>query len=131
MKTKTIRQAVEFPTAPHNVYETLMDSKKISQFSGEKAVVSRKAGGKFSVFGDWASGKNLELVADKKIVQSWRASDWPEKVYSKVTFRLTKTKKGTKLAFTQTGVPSEMVRDIILGWKDYYWKPMRAMFLTF
>ena len=130
MRTKTIKLAAEFLASPHNVYETLMDSKKHSQFSGEKAVISRKVGGKFSVFGGWATGKNLELTADKKIVQSWRASDWQENVYSKVTFRLSKTKKGTKLSFIQTGVPSEMVRDITLGWKDYYWKPMKA-FLTF
>jgi hypothetical protein len=40
---------------------------------------------------------NLQnLIRDKKIVQSWHASDWPNSHFSKVTFEFTKTKEGTQ-----------------------------------
>ncbi|MBI4283715.1 MAG: SRPBCC domain-containing protein, partial [Chloroflexi bacterium] len=68
-----------------------------------------------------------ELVPDKKIVQTWRASDWPEGHYSKVIFSLKEIKGGTHLTFTQTGVPEEQYEDIAQGWRDYYWAPIKKM----
>lgn len=68
IKTKTIRQTALFGAAPHEVYELLMDSKLHSEFTGEKASVSRKVGGTVKAYGSWIEAKNLELVKDKKIV---------------------------------------------------------------
>jgi activator of HSP90 ATPase len=125
--SKSIRQTVTLKTSPHAVYEILMDSKKHAQFTGGEAKISRKVGGKFTIYGGDIAGENLELVPDQKIVQSWRYSDWPEGIYSKVTFSLESVEKGTKLSFTQTGVPDDKYEDIKQGWKDYYWDPMKAM----
>ncbi len=77
MKTKTPHQTIAFKASPHEVYEALMDSKKHTDFTDSKAVMSRDIGGKFTVFDGWASGENVELVKDKKIVQTWRSADWP------------------------------------------------------
>jgi activator of HSP90 ATPase len=125
--SKIIRQTVTFKTGPHEVYEILMDSKKHAQFTGGEAKISRKEGGKFSIYGGDISGENLELAPDQKIVQSWRYSDWPKDVYSKATFELEAVEKGTHLTFTQSGVPDDKYEDIKQGWKDYYWAPMKAM----
>ncbi len=127
METKTIRQSVTLKASPHDVYEALMDSRKHSQFTGGKASISRKVGGKFMAFDGYSEGVNVELVPDNKIVQTWRASDWPEGHYSKVTFLLKEVKGGTRLTFTQTGVPEEQHEDIAQGWRDYYWAPMKEM----
>ncbi len=107
METKTIRQSVNIKASPHDVYEALMDSKEHAKFTGGKASISREVGGKFSAFDGYAAGVNLELVPDKKIVQSWRAEDWPEGQESRVTFALSKVEGGTRLKFTQSGVPEE------------------------
>jgi len=127
MKTKTVSQSVTFKTTPHEVYEAIMDSKKHSEFTGSQVSMSRKTGGKFSVYGGDIAGVNLELIPDQKIVQSWRYSDWPEGHYSKVTFSLKAVKEGTRLTFTQTEVPDEHYEDIAQGWRDYYWAPMKEM----
>jgi activator of HSP90 ATPase len=127
MATRTIRQSVTFKASPHDVYEALMDSKKHAKFTGSKASISREMGGKFSAFDGYAEGINLQLVPDKKIVQSWRASDWPEGHYSKVTFLFKEIKGGTHLTFSQTGVPEEQYDDVSQGWRDYYWAPMKEM----
>ena len=65
-----------------------MDEKKHAQFTGAKVKISRKTGGKFDIWEGAITGENLELVPDKKIVQSWRYSDWPEGQFSTVTFSL-------------------------------------------
>jgi len=38
----------------------------ISKFTGDKASISRKVGGKFSVFDGYSEGANLELIPDTK-----------------------------------------------------------------
>lgn len=128
MKTKTIRQKVTLKASPHAVYEALMDSRKHSEFTGDKAVVSRKIGGKFSTFSGYSIGVNLELVPDKRIVQTWRGSDWPDEHFSIAKFELKKVKQGTKLVFTQTGVPEDQYEEISKGWKEYYWDKMERFF---
>lgn len=101
MDTKNIKQSVTFRSSPHDIYEALMDSKKHAQFTGDEAKISRKVGGKFTAFGGYSEGINVELVPDKKIVQTWRASDWPEGHHSKVTFSLKEVENGTLLTFTR------------------------------
>jgi activator of HSP90 ATPase len=128
MKTKTIRQSVTFVASPHQVYEALMDSRKHARFTGAKARISRKMGGKFTAYDGYIEGIHLNLIPDKKIIQSWRGSDWPEGHYSRATFSLKKVKNGTRLSFTQSGVPDQHYTDIHQGWRDYYWKPMKEMF---
>ena len=127
MPTKTIRQTVTFEASAHEVYEALMDSRKHAKFTGAKASVSRKVEGKFSAFDGYCYGTNLELVKDKKIVQSWRASDWPQGHYSKATFALKAVRGGTRLTFTQTGVPENQYASIKKGWTEFYWTPMKEM----
>jgi len=127
MAVKTIKQSVIFKASPHDVYEALIDAKKHAAFTGGKAAISRKVGGKFTVFDGYATGVNKELEQDKKIVQNWRADDWPEGVFSEVTFALAKVEGGTKLTFTQTGVPEDQFDDVARGWKEYYWGPMKQM----
>jgi activator of HSP90 ATPase len=127
METKNIRQTVTIKASPHDVYEALMDSKKHSEFTGDKASISRKVGGKFTAFDGYAEGTNQELVQGEKIVQTWRASDWPAGHYSKVTFSLKEANNGTRLTFTQTGVPEDQYEDVSQGWRDYYWTPLKQM----
>ena len=125
---KTIRQTVTLPAAPIAVYDTLMDSKKHSELTNATAHISKKVGGTFSVYDDYATGKNLELARGKKIVQTWRASDWHRDAVSKVTFRLAKISNGTKLTFTHSDVPDKHYKSIKQGWIDFYWQPLKAMF---
>jgi activator of HSP90 ATPase len=124
MKTKTIRQSVTLKGSLHEVYEMLMDSRKHARFTGEKARISRTIGGKFTAYDGYINGINVELTPDKRIVQSWRGSDWPEGHFSKATFSLAEVKGGTRLTFRQAGVPEDQYEDIKQGWYDYYWKPM-------
>jgi uncharacterized protein YndB with AHSA1/START domain len=128
---KTIRQTVTLAGSPAEVFEMLMDSRKHARFTGGAASISRRVGGKVSAYDGYATGVNLELVANRKIVQTWRASDWPEGVASTVTYMLTKVKGGTKLRFTQSGIPENQVSAISQGWREYYWTPLKTALRTY
>jgi activator of HSP90 ATPase len=123
-----IHQTVFFQVPPHEVYEALMDSKKHAAFSGSKARISRDVGGEVMAYDDYIAGKNIELVPDQKIVQDWRAVDWPEGVFSRISFELTAIPEGTRLDFTHTGLPEGTEDEFTRGWIDNYWEPMKKYF---
>ena len=126
VNTRTIEQTITFKARPHVVYEMLMDSAEHASFSGAPASISREVGGAFTAYDGALTGTNVELVPDAKIVQSWRAGDWPEGHYSTATFLLEEADGGTRLTFTQTGVPEQNYDDIRQGWRDFYWSKMES-----
>ena len=127
---KTIRQTATIRGAtPHDIYETLMDSKKHTKLSKQPTTVSRRVGGAFKVGHD-LEGKHLALAKDRRIVQTWRANNWEKGYYSKATFRLAKVAGGTRVTFTQTGVPDDKYGETSTGWREYYWAPLRKQFAS-
>jgi activator of HSP90 ATPase len=125
--SRTIRQSVTFKVTPHQVYEALMDSRQHAAFTGDEAQISQEVGGEIMAFGGYVTGKNLELIPDEKIVQTWHASDWPAGHDSQVTFLLSPVPGGTRLRFTHHGVPDQQLESVKQGWIDYYWTPLKAM----
>ena len=73
-------------------------------------------------------GKNLKLTKDRRIVQTWRANNWPKGTYSMATFAFARAAGGTRVTFTQTGVPDQFYGEISKGWREYYWSPLRKRF---
>ena len=128
MKTRTLEQTVTFKAPPLEVYEMIMDSRRHQSLSGEKARISRKVGGSFTAWGTHISGVNLVLKPGEKIVQAWRATGWWPDHYSIAIFDLTKIRDGTKLVFTQIGVPPERYSGHYRGWIETYWTPMQEIF---
>lgn len=124
---KTIRQTVMIKASPAAVYEALMDSRKHAKFSGWPARISRKPGGTFTAYGAYINGVNLELVPGRRIVQFWRSANWPKFHYSTVTYDLRKVRGGTRLVFTQAGVPDRDYRAKKSGWHDAYWRPIKTL----
>ena len=62
-----IRHEIEFKTNPQRVYDALLDTKQFSAFTGAPAQIDREAGGAFSCFGGIITGRNIELVPNKRI----------------------------------------------------------------
>jgi len=123
----TIRQTVYFDAPPHAVFEALIDAKTHAAFTGDTARIARRAGGAFSVWGGYATGKTLRLEEDKVIVQSWRTTDFaPDDKDSKVMFHFSRKGAGTRLMFVHSDVPDDQVEAIKQGWIDFYWTPLKA-----
>ena len=53
-----------------------MNSAKHTAATGMPAKISPKVGGKWSAFGGMILGKNLVLIPNRMIVQTWRSSEW-------------------------------------------------------
>ncbi len=130
LKTGTIRQKVLIPSVrPEEVYNALIDAKKHSAFTGSKATCNPKPGGRFTAWDNYISGKNLELVKGKKIVQEWKTSEWPEDYPSSILeFTLTRKKDGTELRMVHSKVPASQMEKYSEGWYSSYWEPLKEYF---
>src|ERR1700688_819852 len=68
--------AIFHNATPAKLYELFMNSAKHTAATGMPAKVSPKVGGKWSAFGGMILGKNLVLIPNRMIVQTWRSSAW-------------------------------------------------------
>jgi activator of HSP90 ATPase len=129
MKVTTIKQNLVIPTSPVALYEAFMDAKKHSAFTGSKATCNAKVGGKFTAWDGYISGKNLELVRGKKIVQEWITTDWPRGYSpSRLELTLRKVKEDTEISMVHSTVPAEQAEALKQGWHDFYWEPLKEYF---
>ncbi len=120
-----IHQEIEFKAAPHRIYEALLDSKQFGTVTNTAAQIHRQAGGSISIFGGLVVGRNIELIADQRIVQAWRLTEWPKGVYSIARFELKASGTGTKLIFDHAGFAPEDRGHLDEGWHKMYWEPLR------
>jgi activator of HSP90 ATPase len=124
MSAKTIHQEVTFKADPKKVYDSLLDAKTFAAFTGAPATIDAKVGGAISGFGGMITGINVELVPGKRIVQAWRAGNWPEGIHSIVAFNLAPAGTGTKLTLDHSGAPDGSEEMLEGGWHKMYWEPL-------
>ena len=124
---KTIKHKVHFKAPPETIYELLANSRRRTQITGRKAVMSGEAGGKFSTDAGQVTGVNVDLMPGRRLVQAWRRKDFPEGIYSMAAITLAPTRGGgTELVLTHRGVPKHLLDQIEDYWRRVYWAPMRA-----
>jgi activator of HSP90 ATPase len=122
----TIRQTVTFKTSPDKLYKALMSGSQFSKATGAPAEIAQGEGGAFSCFGGQITGRHIELVPNKRIVQAWRAGPWEESVYSIVKFDIRKSGAATTLDLEHSGFPDGGEEHLEGGWHKMYWEPLKA-----
>lgn len=123
--TPAIQQRVRFRATPRELFEIYMNSKKHSDATGEPAKISRKAGGKFTAFGKMLKGRNLVLVPDRMIAQTWRGPWKKRDPDSILVITFEKARGGTIVDLVHVNVPGHDHRGVRKGWPKYYWKPWK------
>ena len=68
--TEQIKVTATIPASPKQIYDAWLNSKAHGKMTGSKATASVKTGGKFTAWDNYISGKNLELIPGKRILQS-------------------------------------------------------------
>jgi len=139
---EAIHQETVFKADRKRVYDALTDAdqfSKVTQLSAaaksgmalgsDATKISREPGGPFALFGGYISGRQIELVANERIVQAWRVGSWDAGVYSIAKFSLSEQGSDTKLIFDHTGFPVGKADHLADGWKVNYWEPL-AKFLA-
>jgi uncharacterized protein YndB with AHSA1/START domain len=139
---EAIHQEVLFKASRKRVYEALTDTKqfdKVVQLSAAMksgmppgaapTAISPEAGGAFSLFGGYVTGRHIQLVPNERIVQAWRAGSWNPGLFSIAKFEFVEQGSGTKLVFDHRGFPDGAGQHLAEGWNVNYWEPLEKSLL--
>ncbi len=110
------------------IYSAWLSSSGHSKMTGGMAVVSDKTGERFTAWDGYIEGSNIKLEPYKKIVQSWRTSEFTEdEEDSQIEINLHEENGVTELTLIHTNLPEhgEQYRQ---GWVDNYFVPMKEYF---
>ncbi len=118
----SIHHEVTFRAGPSHIYRALTDSNQFAELTGAPASGDSVEGSAFTGFGGHITGRHVELVPSKRVVQAWRAKTWPDGVYSIVKFELLEDGDGTKLVFEHVGFPEDAEEHLSQGWHANYWE---------
>lgn len=123
------RLSAVIPAAPAQIYKAWLSGKGHSAMTGSPAKATARVGGRFSAWDGYISGRTLELEPDRRIVQAWRTSEFPDDAPdSRLEISLEPAKTGTKLTLTHTDIPPGQAESYRQGWEDFYFKPMKEYF---
>lgn len=123
---KTFNKTFRINAEPSDIYAALTNPYTIELWSGYKAEMSTEPGSEFSLWEGDITGKNMEFVTDKKIVQEWYFGDQEDK--SIVTITIKGGTDESVVTVEQTNIPDEDFNDIAEGWREYYMGAIKAFF---
>jgi len=126
--TPTIQYSATFENAtPAKLYALFADSAQHTAATGMPATISRKVGGKWTAFGKMLLGKNLVLIPNRMIVQTWRSSEWKKSDPDSILIvSFDKATDGAKVDLVHVGVPEYDHAGVTEGWIKYYWEPWKT-----
>ncbi len=111
-----------------DIYNAWISSEGHTKMTGGEATASNKIGDSFTAWDGYIQGKNLVLEEDKRIVQSWRTSQFePHEEDSQIEVLLTEKGGSTELTLIHSKVP-ESGEHYIKGWDEHYFQPMKKYF---
>src|SRR5262249_55482283 len=117
------------PARAAHVYEAWLDGSRHTAMTGGEATVVPRVGGRHTAWGGYIEGQTIELDPGRRIVQTWRSSEFPpdasdsvlevgieaEGDQAGVTFITTETPEGKGAKYEQGG-------------DEHYLTPMRRYF---
>jgi uncharacterized protein YndB with AHSA1/START domain len=127
--SEKLRMSTILPVEPQRVYQAWLDGREHAAFTGSAAEVDARVGGRFTAWDGYIEGSNLELEPGRRIVQSWRTTEFPEaSPDSRLEVLLEEVPEGTRLTLSHGEIPDGQAEGYRQGWEDYYFSPMREYF---
>jgi activator of HSP90 ATPase len=115
---KTFKKTFKINAEPSDIYSALTNPHTIELWSGYKAEMSTEPGSEFSLWEGDITGRNIEFVQDRKVIQEWYFGDQPEE--SIVTITITPDRDKSLVTVEHTNIPDIEFDNIAEGWREYY-----------
>lgn len=132
MKKEALRVTSTIPVAPTTLYFAWIDSAHHSAMTGGTAKIEPQVGAKFSAWNGYITGKLVILDLGRRIVMSWRTTDFPrDAADSRVEVHFETLGASTRLLILHTDIPEGQAEKYRQGWNEKYIAPMRTYFSKF
>ncbi len=115
---KTFKKYFKINAEPSDIYSAITNPFTIELWSGYPAIMNTEPESEFSLWEGDITGKNLEFVQDKKVMQEWYFGDQQEK--SIVTITISPDRENSLVTVEQSNIPDDEFTDIAEGWREYY-----------
>ena len=117
--------SIVIPADVENVFKFWIDSDLHTKITNSPAKIDGRQGGKFTSWDNYISGKFIENEPLKKIIQSWRTTNFPEDAPDSIlNLNFEKDKKGTKIILNHSKIPEGQANNYRKGWNDFYFDLM-------
>jgi uncharacterized protein YndB with AHSA1/START domain len=132
MKREALRVTSTIPVAPTTLYFAWIDSDHHSSMTGATAKIDPVVGAKYSTCNGYVTGKLVILDLGRRIVMSWRTTDFPrDAADSRVEVHFETLGASTRILILHTEIPEGQSEKYKALWNEKYITPMRAYFSKF
>ena len=115
-------------TSAEKIYTAWLSSDGHTKMTGGAATISDIVGASFTVWEGYIEGKNIALEPNKRIVQSWRSSQFEKHEQdSELEIVFNEIDGRTEITLTHTKLP-ESGDHYRHGWDEHYFQPMKRYF---
>jgi uncharacterized protein YndB with AHSA1/START domain len=129
MSTETVLVSEVIPATRERLYAAWLDSEQHSAFTADVADIEPFVGGIHSAFSGYVTGQVLALEPNRKIVASWRSTEFPDEAEdSRLEVTFEDTSGGTMITLLHTGIPSGQSDRCRDGWLQFYLAGMKKYF---
>ena len=115
---KTFKKTFRINAEPSDVYSAFTNQVTIELWSGYPALMSDEPGSEFSLWEGDITGKIIETIADKKVVQEWYFGEQTEKSIATIT--ITPDRENSIVTVEHTNIPDDDFEGIAEGWREFY-----------
>jgi uncharacterized protein YndB with AHSA1/START domain len=117
------------PGLPERVYSAWLDSGAHAAFTGASAKIDPTIGGKFAVLDGSVQGRTVELLPGRRIVQTWRAKEFPNGSRdSRLEIQFEGAEGSTRVTILHSLLPPGQGERQKQTWIARYFQPMRSYF---
>jgi len=111
-----------------DIYTLWLSSEGHSKITGGAALSSDQVGDHFTAWDGYIEGSNLILEPYKRIVQSWRTSEFKEdEPNSQIEILLSEDDGKTEFTLIHSNIP-DSGEHYKKGWDEHYFEPMQTYF---
>lgn len=130
MATESLQLTETFPATPERIWRAWLDSKEHTEMTGGgETSIQPAVGAAFRASDGYIVGMNVELEPFRRIVQTWRTTEFPPgAAHSRLEILLDPEGDGTRLSLLQTDIPEGQAEQYREAWRDYYFLPMKDYF---
>lgn len=125
----SLRLHIDLAASAETLYGAWLSPTGHSEMTGGGASVEPFVGGRHSAWDGYISGETLELDQNRRIVQSWRTTDFAHDADdSRVELRFEPIDGGTRISLAHTNIPAGDGPRYDRGWREFYFDKMLARF---
>ena len=129
-KLSTTRISLEesFRCELDQLFEFFTDPRMINAWTKSPTEFELTRGSSFKMFDGNVSGVIVDFEASKSLKLQWRLKSWAEGHLSEVNVAFNRSKEASTIHLEQTGVPDCEAESTKMGWKNNFFRAIKATF---